>query len=63
MTIARTGNLVAVSDTGFGSRYIAEGSVRTPTGRTVLLRTIWVVPRGTRTPQFVTAYPCKRRGT
>jgi hypothetical protein len=63
LTIATTGRLVAAGETSFGTRYIAEGPVRSPTGRTVLLRTIWVTPRGTTTPRFVTAYPVRRRGT
>jgi hypothetical protein len=61
MTVARTGRLVAAWNTGFGSRHIADGAVRTPCGRTMRLRTIWVVPRGTLTPRFVTAYPLRRR--
>ena len=63
MTVARSGNLVAAWNTGFGSRYIADGAVHTPSGRTMRLRTIWVVPRGTPSPRFVTAYPLRRRGT
>jgi ABC-type taurine transport system ATPase subunit len=63
LTIASTGRLVAAGETSFGTRYIAEGPVRSPTGRTVLLRTIWVTPRGTTTPRFVTAYPVRRKGT
>jgi hypothetical protein len=63
LTIARTGRLVGVGQTRFGSRYIAEGTVRSPTGHTVRLRTIWVVPRGTTAPRFVTAYPLRWRRT
>ena len=61
--VATTGRLVAVGETRFGNRYIVEGPVRTPAGHTVLLRTIWVIPRGTTTPRFVTAYPLRPRAT
>ena len=60
-TIARTGSVEDARETPFGVRYIADGQVRSPSGRVVLLRTIWVTPKEATTPRFVTAYPLRPR--
>jgi hypothetical protein len=43
----------------FGRRYIVEGIIETPDGRTPSLRSVWFVRNGETTVRFVTAYPLK----
>ncbi len=41
----------------FGTRYVVEGILQTPSGRTPRIRTIWFIDIGAKVPRFVTAYP------
>ena len=47
-------------DSPFGKRYVIEGIMRTPDGRTPVLRSVWFLETGAETPRFVTAYPLRR---
>jgi len=40
-----------------GQKYIVDGVLVAPTGQLPLIRTVWVVDRGTDRPRLVTAYP------
>jgi hypothetical protein len=40
-----------------GQKYIVEGNIETPSGKTPRVRTVWIVDRGLETPRLVTAYP------
>lgn len=46
-----------VVDSAFGSRYSVEGMLETPDGRQPLVRTIWILDKGSTEPRLVTAYP------
>jgi hypothetical protein len=41
----------------FGTRYIVEGRLKTPTGRTPYVRVVWFTETGEDIPRLVTAYP------
>jgi hypothetical protein len=41
----------------FGKKYIVEGSLKTPAGTFVPVRTVWVIETDQDRPRFVTAYP------
>lgn len=41
----------------YGKKYIIDGFVQSKTGRTVELRTVWIIERSQKQPRFVTAYP------
>lgn len=43
----------------FGTRYVVEGIMKTPTGRTPLIRVVWFVETGEAIPRLTTAYPLK----
>jgi hypothetical protein len=45
----------------FGRRFVVEGIMQMPDGRTPLIRTIWFLRSQQATPCFVTAYPLKQR--
>lgn len=46
-----------VETSPFGTRYVIEGDLRTPDGRTPLVRVVWFVDDGADTPRLATAYP------
>ncbi len=48
-------------ETPFGTRYVVEGPLRSPDGRSPEVRTIWFVELNSGYPRLVTAYPIKRR--
>lgn len=50
-----------VEESPFGKRYVVEGIMETPDGRTPNLRTVWFIDLDAEIPRFVTAYPLGRK--
>jgi hypothetical protein len=48
-------------DSPFGQRFVIEGIMETPDGRTPGVRSVWFIDSGRDTPRFVTAYPVRRQ--
>jgi len=40
-----------------GTKFIIDGSLQSPIGKTVDIRTIWIIDKDQKKPRFVTAYP------
>lgn len=40
-----------------GTKFVITGSLKTPLGRSVRIKTIWIINQGKSAPVFVTAYP------
>jgi hypothetical protein len=40
-----------------GAKYVLDGRIRSPGGKTPWVRTVWIVDQGAPTPRLVTAYP------
>ena len=40
-----------------GNKYIVDGTLETPTGKSPRVRSIWIVESGETIPRLVTAYP------
>lgn len=59
--IARHGKVAEVVETDYGTKYIVDGLLRTPTNQEVTIRTVWIIERGDDRPRFVTAHPRQRR--
>lgn len=57
MDLSRRGDVSSVVSTAYGRLYVVDGSVVTPDGTLVALRSVWIVEHGTRAPRLVTAYP------
>jgi hypothetical protein len=55
--IAYSKDVREVIESPYGTKYILEGEVETPTGRIVQVRTVWIIDAGQDHPRFVTAYP------
>lgn len=54
---ARENDVAKVETTPFGTRYVVEGAMTAPDGRTPNVRVVWFVDSGETVPRFVTAYP------
>ena len=61
VTHATQYEVVKQEETRFGTRYVVEGELETPSGRTPLVRSVWFVPRGAEQPRLTTAYPLEER--
>ena len=46
-------------ETSHGCKYIVEGRIETPVGKSPIVRTIWIIDRGAEAPRLVSAYPCQ----
>ena len=51
--------IAKIEPSPFGTRYVIEGSLQTPSGRTPQVRAVWFIDTEETTPRFVTAYPLK----
>src|SRR5208282_1145934 len=46
-----------IEDSPFGTRYVIDGTIETPSGRRTAIRTIWFIDVDGDSPRLVTAYP------
>lgn len=53
-------DVVAKESTPFGTRFVIDGPLETPDGRSPLVRCIWFVETGDTAPRLVSAYPIRR---
>ncbi len=60
LTIARSGAVVEVGQSPYGTKYIIDGGLATPNGVPAEVRTVWIVEVDDVRPRFVTAYPASR---
>lgn len=51
-----------VESSPFGTRYVVEGTIETPSGRTPTIRSVWFTETNENTPRFITAYPLEGAG-
>lgn len=49
--------MVQSMESAHGKKYIVDGQVETPSGKTRGVRTVWIIDRGKITARLVTAYP------
>jgi hypothetical protein len=57
---ARNNDVAQVQDSPFGTRYVVEGIINAPDGRSPTIRAIWFVENGEDVPRLISAYPRKR---
>lgn len=58
LTLARRAGVTSTERTTFGTKYVVDGSLRTPRGRLVDVCTVWIIEDSKPDrPRFVTAYP------
>lgn len=56
-TIAQSQDVKKVLQTSYGTKYIIDGKIKTPSGRVVRLRTVWIIEKEQKRPRFITVYP------
>lgn len=56
VAIATSNPVKRVVESAHGTRYIVDGPIKAPDGRTPVVHTIWIV-EAQRPPRLVTAYP------
>ena len=56
-SLASSGKVSSVRQTGFGPCYAVEGNIVTPDGRNPRVRSVWIVDEGGVAPRLITAYP------
>jgi hypothetical protein len=56
-TIASMNEVSEMVNTTFGTKYIVDGILATPSGTRARVHTVWIVETGGGVPRFITAYP------
>ena len=49
-------DVVSMTASTHGKKYIIDGILKTPKGRDVKIRTVWIVEHNDARPRFITAY-------
>ena len=57
LAIAKTQEVASVTSSPHGTKYVVDGSLQTPTGGLINLRTVWIIDQDQDRPRFVTAIP------
>jgi len=55
--VALTSTVTQHMETVHGKKYIIDGVIETPIGKTPMVRTVWIIDQGFDVPRLVTAYP------
>jgi hypothetical protein len=54
---ARSQRVGEEEDTGYGTKWTVEGTLKCPDGRSPSIRTVWMLDTDAEFPRLVTAYP------
>lgn len=57
VSIVKAEKIKEAIPTEYGVKYIIDGKLKTPDGRLLEIRTVWIINKGEEKPRFVTAYP------
>ena len=57
--LAVSAEVTGASETPHGKKYVVVGRIHSPSGKTPLVQTIWIVDKGLDTVRLVMAYPRK----
>jgi hypothetical protein len=55
--IAQNHSVAETESTPHGEKYVIDGSLMPPSGRTAALRTVWIIEANDDRPRLVTAFP------
>jgi hypothetical protein len=56
--MAGTVHITSRSDSVHGEKFVLEGDLNTPSGKTPRVRSVWIIDRGSQALRLVTVYPC-----
>ncbi|MFN8344778.1 MAG: hypothetical protein U0X91_07235 [Spirosomataceae bacterium] len=59
-TLAKTGTIIKTEPTPRGIKYVVQGEITAPNGRTYQLLSVWIIQSEQNEPRLVTAYPTKK---
>ena|SRR5712692_2109961 len=54
--LAEKATVAKIVESSHGIKYIVDGTLSTPSGKTPAVRTVWIVDHGSDVPRLVTAY-------
>lgn len=57
LNIAYTQEVKNIVESIHGTKFVIDGEIKTPTNKTLNIRTVWILEPNKNTPRFVTAYP------
>ncbi len=57
LAIAQSQEVSVVAASPHGIKYVIDGSLKTPLGNIINMKTVWIVDKGQDRPRFVTAIP------
>lgn len=57
LDLVQNNEVLALQSSDFGAKYVVEGRLAAPDGRSPHVRTIWIIDTGRTTPRLVTAFP------
>jgi hypothetical protein len=57
LKIARVEEVQEQVESPYGAKYVIDGTIQSPAGTDIRLRTIWIIEAGDDRPRLVTAYP------
>jgi len=57
ITIVHSGDIKEEVSSSHGVKYVIDGTLKTPDGGLINMRTVWIIDKGQERPRFVTAYP------
>jgi hypothetical protein len=60
IAIITSNEVTETIDTSFGTKYLVDGEIISPTGIRARVRTIWIFETGEVYPHLVTAYPINK---
>lgn len=61
LAIAERGEVLHSTESAYGTKYIIDGVLTGPSGRSIVIRTVWLIAHDDPRPRLVTAYPRRRR--
>jgi hypothetical protein len=59
--LALAAQVAKTVESAHGRKYIVEGRIEGPSGRSAMVLSVWIVDRGLEAPRLVTAYPREER--
>ena len=57
LALAHDQEVIETIPSVYGTKYVIDGTLQTPTGNPLQVRTVWVIDTGQNRPRLVTAYP------
>ena len=57
LTAAQSQGVKEAIQTSYGIKYIIDCRIKTPSGRVVKVRAVWIIEEGQKAPRFITVYP------